>query len=96
MEDSKYLKKVLRIRYEDLAEDPAGTVGRILAFLDISDSEISSIDVECSWSIHERNEPIRNLNSDNISRLSEDDLDLITREARPMLDHFDHEILGRQ
>lgn len=94
LEDSEHLENVIWIRYEDFAEDPAGTVNRILSFLKVRDAEGSAIDMEQSWSIHERNEPIRNMNPHNIARLSGSDIGVITREARPMLEHFGYEIPG--
>lgn len=89
LEDAPHLKKILWVRYEDLAADPAGEVQRILEFLALS----SSIELQRSWRVHEKDEPISNMNPDSIARLSSDDRALITREAGPMLKHFGYETL---
>lgn len=89
LEDAAHLKRVHWVRYEDFVRDPQGEVRRILEFLGLE----GGIDLERSWAVHEREEPIRDLNGASIGRLSGEEKALVTREAEPMLRHFGYEIL---
>lgn len=93
LEDSRFLDNLIWIKYEDLAEDPSGIISSIAAFLEIPEPGGSGLDPGRSWAVHERTEPIRNMNDSSISRLTPTDLDIINREARPMLEHFGYEII---
>ncbi len=94
VEDAARLKKVLWVRYEDLAESPGDELARILGFLGLEAWGSGSIDLRGSWSVHERIEPIRNMNAGSIARLSEEERARVTVEARPMLTHFGYPLLG--
>ncbi|MGH7539966.1 MAG: sulfotransferase, partial [Gemmatimonadota bacterium] len=92
LEDSEALDRVLWVRYEDLAARPENEVQRILRFLDL-DARNPAIDLERSWAVHEREEPIRDMNPESIARLSADEIRAIGRMAGPMLERFGYEIL---
>jgi hypothetical protein len=93
LEDSAHLKKVIWVKYEDLAAHTERELSRVLSFLDLADHRDSSIDVARSWAVHEKDEPIRDMNPESISRLTPAELEIVTREATPMLRHFGYEIL---
>lgn len=85
-EDAAELNKFMWVRYEDLADDTAGTLGAIFGFLE-ADVD-AGIDLARDWSIHERSEPITNMNAESIGRLSPEDVATIERVAGDALAHF--------
>lgn len=92
LEDSEHLEHVLWLRYEDLARDPAAEVARIADFLKL-DEGASAMNLEGSWSVHERNEPIRDLTQESIARLDSSDIRIINREAGAMLERLGYALL---
>jgi len=91
LEDSEYLRHAIWVRYEDLAEQPEAEIRRILEFLGLWKGEIG-IDLSRSWEIHERRDPIRNMNEESIGRLGEEDLRIVTEEAEDLLRHFGYPV----
>jgi Sulfotransferase family len=91
LEDAAHLERVHWIRYEDLTERPAETLTATLKFLDLGSTE--GLDLGTAFSVHERNEPIANLNAASIERLGAEDRAVVTRIAEPMLRHFGYEVL---
>jgi hypothetical protein len=87
LEDSKYLERVMWLRYEDFVRDPAGEVDRVLRFLGLHAAS-AEMDLERSWAVHEKNDPIRDMNRESISRLSPEEIQIVTHEAEPMLRYF--------
>lgn len=75
-EDSRYLNRFILCRYEDIADNPIKEIARLLDFLEISDI---GLDLSKPWNVHERSQVIQNMNSESIARLSQHDLDSITR-----------------
>lgn len=94
LEDADRLDRMLWVRYEDLTADVATEVRRIANFLGLDGSGTQAMDLDKAWSIHERDEPIRNLNHHSIARLSAADIEIITSEAEPMLRHFDYPLIS--
>lgn len=86
LEDARHLDHVLWVRYEDLTARPAAELRRILEFLGRDD--LDAIDLDSRWSVHEREEPIRDLNAESIGRLTPSERRIISEEAAPMLDRF--------
>ena len=78
----------LSITYEDLTDDTDNTLNRVTRFLDIPDFE--QLEAGRTWKIHERNEPLRDMNPDSIGRLERDEIDTIYRVAGDMLDAFNY------
>jgi hypothetical protein len=93
VEDAAYLNKVLWVKYEDLAADPAAEIKRVLEFAGLSVPDLSGF-INQSYGVHERNEPIRDMNPESIARLTPEERRLITEQARPMLERFGYEILS--
>jgi len=94
LEDSAHLERSLWVRYESLAENPAGELERILAFLGLKVADMPAASGR-HWKVHERDQAVRNLNDANIASLSPEDLATITRIAAPMLRHFGYPLLAR-
>jgi hypothetical protein len=90
LEDAARLRRVLWVRYEDLAERPGDEVRRILDFLELG----GDIELERSWNVHEQNSPIRNMNEKSIERLTAEEKCIVTREAESMLRHFGYDVLS--
>ena len=94
LEDAAHLRNLVWVRYEDLAADPARELRRIFAFLALENPGGGELSLEQAWSVHERREPIRDMNAESIQRLTPEELQQITAEARPMLSHFGYPILA--
>lgn len=88
LQDAAHLKNFIWISYEDLTEDTEATLNTITDFIGIDNFEPFAADR--SWSIHERNEPVRNMNAESIARLSAQQIKHITQVAGKMLDEFDY------
>lgn len=93
LEDVEHLDRVHWLRYEDFVEAPPYEIAEVLAFLGLEDNEYRGIDPDGSWRVHEREEPIRNMNKDSIDRLTPSDIKEINRKASPMLKTLGYEIL---
>jgi len=86
--DAEKLKKFIWIKYEDLAEDTVGTLNKITEFINIPGFD--NFEADRSWTIHERNEQVRNMNEESIARLSSEQIELITGVAGELMDEFDY------
>ena len=89
VEDAPFLRKLLWVRYEDLTARPREELGRIIQILGLDPEELA-FDPSERLSVHERHEPLRNLNEQSIARLSIADIATITSVAENMLAHFDY------
>lgn len=90
-EDAKFLKNFIWIRYEDLTENMEDTLNDLSKFLGISSFE--GLSKNKKWSIHERNEEIKNMNEVSIKKLSRKDLDEINKVAGSDLKKYGYSIL---
>ena len=90
-EDSEHLDKFMWVRYEDFTADPNQELCKILNFIGLN--EHGNIGLEGQWSVHERREPIRNMNNESISRLSEIDINAINQVAGDCLTKFGYTLL---
>lgn len=91
LEDAKYLQNIHWIRYEDLTTEPEAHLDELLNFLELSDSD--NIDFNKTWKVHERDEPIRNMNTESLRRLSDAEIETLTREMEGVLCKFGYEKL---
>lgn len=89
LEDSAHLRNCTWVRYEDLTADPAGELDRLLKFLGAR----GSLNLDKSWQVHEKEEPIRDMNPQSIAHLDHAERAMITRVCGPMLQHFGYELL---
>lgn len=85
-EDAEKLENVLWVRYEDLTDDTADTLAGIYEFLGVRTE--AGTDLAQEWAIHERSEPIANMNAQSIERLTPEDVAVIDRVAGEALAHF--------
>jgi hypothetical protein len=85
-QDAEHLKKFMWITYEDLAGDTVETLNKITDFIGVDDFETFESDRQ--WSIHERDEQVRNMNDESIARLSPEQIKIINEVAGDMLDEF--------
>ncbi len=85
-QDAEHLKRFIWISYEDLAEDTIGTLNKITDFIGIENFE--QFEAERNWSIHERDEQVRNMNAESIARLTPEQIKCITEIGGEMLDEF--------
>ena len=85
-QDAEHLKRFMWVTYEDLAGDTVETLNKITDFIGIDDFETFESDRQ--WSIHERDEQVRNMNDESISRLSPEQIKIINEVAGDMLDEF--------
>ena len=86
LEDAPCLEHLLWVSYEELTRDPQQTLDRIVEFAGLP--PFPRMDAARSVSVHERDEPLRNMNAESIESLSPADLETITRVAGDMLQHF--------
>jgi hypothetical protein len=93
LEDAEHLKKVLWVRYEDLTANPAAEIKRVLEFAGLQVPDLNAF-INQSYGVHERNEPIRDMNPESIARLTAEEKRIVTEQARPMLEKFGYEILS--
>jgi hypothetical protein len=92
-EDAPHLRRFMWVRYEDLTDDPQRTLAPVLDFLELSD--MSGIDLQRQWSVHERSETIKNMNAASIKKLSPQDIDTIEAVAGETLIRFGYELLSK-
>jgi hypothetical protein len=92
VEDSAALKNVMWVRYEDLVAEPVAQIGRLLRFIELDGSGSANL-IAGSLQVHEKNEPIRNMNEESIARLNAAERSIVTHEAEAMLHHFGYPIL---
>ncbi len=84
--DSKFLKRFMWISYEELTENTVSTLDKITEFLGVE--KFDSFESDQNWSVHERDEKIRNMNHDSIEKLTPEKIEIINRVAGAMLDKF--------
>jgi len=91
LEDARYLQRLHWVKYEDLTAQPRDELGKILAFLNLP-VDAPGFSLDGTWAVHEKTEPIRNMNAENIAALSQDDIAVISQEAQPVLRHFGYAV----
>ena len=84
--DSTHLKHFMWITYEDLAANPVETLNKVAEFIGIP--SFDTVDFDKSFSVHEKDEPIRNMNQESINRLSKEQIAQINKVAGDMLDKY--------
>jgi hypothetical protein len=93
IEDAGYLNNFMWCRYEDFTENPSGEVDRLCSFLGLQNSD--QINLNKSWSVHERDQGIRDMNSESIQRLSAEQLVKINDIAGELMVNLDYEIITK-
>lgn len=83
LNDSEKLRKFHLLTYEDFTEGPVEEIRKICEFLNLPESD--AIDLRRNWSVHERKEPISNLNHRSFDRLTDGDIAIINKAAGSLL-----------
>ncbi len=83
LDDLKEISNKLIITYEELSDDSNKTINKIAKFIGIEECGLLSENHE--WKIHEREQPIKNMNYYSHQRLSEDDYRIIDDECESLL-----------
>lgn len=91
IEDQPFLKNILWISYEDLTDETTTTLRRITDFLGVK--PFSNLSEDKTWKIHERNEPVKNLNKHSIDKLSREQIDGINSVCAGMLEKFGYKVM---
>lgn len=86
LQDSEYLKRFIWVKYEELTLDIVGTLNKITDFIGIEPYE--KFENDKIWSIHERNEQVRNMNPESIKKLTREQIDKINIVAGDMIEQF--------
>ena len=92
-EDSSLLQNFMWVKYEDLAHDPLRIINKIAAFVQLK--SLDEFDVQKNYAIHERKEPIRNLNAESICRLTPDQINIINKVAGEKLVRYGYELISK-
>lgn len=86
LRDLEAVPRSLLLTYEDFADDPNRELGRISEFLGLE--PVIRVNAERSWEVHDAVSPIRNMNASSFEALSEEDVDVVEREAGEVLRRF--------
>ena len=78
-QDLAGMERVLWTSYEDLVTEPARELGRIAEFLGARAQ--LPLRADTAVRVHEREEPLRDMNPESLARLSDDDRRVIERVA---------------
>lgn len=81
------VERFLEIRYEDLVNNYAESLDRLMGFIDISQSVNGKHNVS-EITIREDHRVLKDFNAESIARLDEKDKQIIYRNAETMLRHF--------
>ena len=84
--DAKHLQRFMWVKYEELVVDTEETLKRITDFIGLPG--FAKFAANRAWSIHERNEKLRDMNSESLDRLSRIQLDRINQVAGDMIESF--------
>ncbi len=91
-EDGPHLRKLMWIRYEDVAAHAVESLNEITRFLGIRPYLESYLPK--ALEVHERNQRVSDLNAESIDRLSPDEIEVINGIAAEQLRRFDYPLLG--
>ncbi len=90
-DDSKYLDRFISIKYEDVTENTSFILNQITDFIGIERFPNNWSNI--TFAVHERNEPIRNLNEYSIHCLSSSDIEIINSIAMSKLTELGYKII---
>lgn len=86
------LVNVIEIKYEDLTRDPYAVVNAILSKLNLD--RFPPDHFQQSFSVHEKDSKIRNMNQSSFKSLKESQLETINKVAGEYLKKYDYKILN--
>jgi hypothetical protein len=86
LNDAKHIKRFLLVRYEDFVRAPRESLARIAEFLALRPEDVCNAYQRVDYFPTDTSQiSIRDMNVQSISRLDEEELRLITREAGDLL-----------
>ncbi len=91
-EDASHLSHLLWMKYEDLVTNPTEELNRVASFIGID--AFPRYDKSAPLAIHERKDPLKNMNAQSIDRLSSEQIARINAVAGDMLGRYGYEVLG--
>lgn len=92
VEESKStLKNFMEVSYETFTNDPLTVVNQITNFLDIKEYEKDFFDK--SFSIHEKDSTIKNMNASSFDKLSPKEIEIINEVAGDYLQKYGYDLL---
>lgn len=84
------LDNFIEISYENLCSDPSGTIKEILSFLDLPNFSENFFDT--SFSIHEKESPIRNMNERSFQNLESEHIQKINEVISDYLEKYHYNL----
>ena len=90
-ENKSSLQNVIEIKYEELAENPSETINYILNRMGLEKFPQDYFDK--SFSVHEKQSKIKNMNTSSFKRLKDEDIEEINKNASEYLARYDYQIL---
>jgi hypothetical protein len=91
-EDAPHLEHLLWVTYEELVADPLATLNRIAAFVELP--PFADFDPSSAFSIHERNDQVRDLNADSIAKLTPAQIGRVNEVAAETLARYGYPVLS--
>lgn len=89
--NKKNFKNVIEIKYEELADNPSKVINGILEKMGLQ--PFSKDYFEKSFTIHEKNSKIKNMNSSSFKRLGSDDFQAINKVAKDYLIDYGYKVI---
>lgn len=91
LEDTPHLQYLLWVRYEDLVDNPLQELNKICDFIGLP--HYRNFDPKKSFSIHERNDTVKDMNKISIDRLTPTQIGEINKVAGECLERFNYPLL---
>lgn len=91
-QDTPHIERLLWVRYEDLADNPQSVLDTIFEFVGLPGLG-AELGAAASVSVHERNEPIRNMNDESFARLGREQIDAINAACGDYLEKYGYALL---
>lgn len=90
-EDATQLDHFMWLRYEDFVNSTAESIARVLEFVKLP--QTMQIEQGQAWNVHERREPIRDMNAESIAGLAPSDIRAINSLIGPQIEAFGYPLL---
>ena len=90
-DDSRFLDNYLLVKYEDLVIGTNDVLNTITNFIGLD--KMMDLDLNSNFTIHERNETIKNMNDDSIKRLTVEQIEAINCVAADSLKAYGYNII---
>ena len=86
LDDALHIQRFLKISYEEMTAQPYACLQRITEFLDLEKNNLVPF-VSATPILDD----VRNMNAESIGRLNVNDMNIVRREAKEMLNHLGYE-----